>query len=680
MLLEFGFVVGAYVGVRLSEYYIGKEKIKTLSVQTQTSKKCPEIPAKKKVIKNSSSKNLARQVERNYDRYLKTSFLNLGVSSIRQFIFPPIAPLYLVFFIHNSFPVYKIAEKQLTEEKKVQIEMLLVSASLLGLATSQYFAVALGNFFYHFASKIIDKTKERSKKMLKGIFEQLPRTAWVLRDKVEIEIPLEHVHINDIVVVTIGEVVPIDGVIQKGMAMIDQHALTGESQPAEKGLGEKVLASTLVISGKIWVTVEHTGEGTIVAQIDHILDHSAQFHTNLQLRGDKWSDEAILPFFGLSCLAFFLMGPNACLVVLGSHFGNRLRVLAPLGTLNYLEVAVQKGILVKDGRALEGLNKVDTILFDKTGTLTKETLEVGNIILCDDYGEDELLIYAATAEQKLTHPIAKAILNKAKASQLNLPLIDDAQYQIGYGVTVSFKNQVIQVGSIRFMEIEGIPLPAQIETAMTHSHEQGHSLVIVAVNRQVIGGIEVQAVVRPEVKQLISGLRQRGIKHLAIVSGDHKKPTQNLANALGIDEYFYDILPQEKANIVEQLQKQGQSVCFVGDGINDTIAMKKADVSISLTGASSIATDVADVILMEGTLHHINDLFDISQDLSLNLKTSFATLLIPTAINLGGAFVFNLGFTLSLIIKDTMFLAGVGNAMFPLTKLEKKSRLQEIKP
>jgi heavy metal translocating P-type ATPase len=673
MLVEFGFVVGAYVGVRLSEYYDEKQKVKNLTLQTQASQKSPKIPAKKKVIKHAQSKTLARQVERDYDRYFKTSFLNLGVGAIRQYIYPPIAPLYLVFFIHNSFPVYKIAEKQLIDEKTVKYEMVMVFAGLLALATSQYFAQALGNFIYHFASKIIDKTRERSKKMLKGIFEQLPRTVWVLRDNVEIEIPLEHVHINDIVVVTIGEVVPIDGVIQKGMAMIDQHTLTGESQPAEKGIGEKVFASTIVLSGKIWITVEHTGEGTIVAQIDHILDHSAQFHTNLQLQGDKWADEAILPFFGLSLIAFGLIGPNACLVVLGSHFGNQLRALAPLGTLNYLEVAVQKGILVKDGRALEGLNQVDTILFDKTGTLTHETLEVGNMILCADYGEVQLLTYAATAEQKLTHPIAKAILNKAKASQLKLPLIEDAQYQIGYGVTVNFQNQLIQVGSIRFMEIEGIPLPAQIETAMANSHEQGHSLVIVAMNRQVIGGIEVQAVVRPEVKRLISGLRQRGIKHLAIVSGDHEKPTQNLANALGMDEYFYDILPQEKAKIVEQLQKQGQSVCFVGDGINDTIAMKKADVSISLTGASSIATDVADVILMEGTLHHINDLFDISQDLSFNLKTSFGTVIVPTAINLSGAFMFNLGFTLSLIIKDTMFLAGVGNAMFPLTKLEKKS-------
>ncbi|OAD18727.1 heavy metal translocating P-type ATPase [Candidatus Thiomargarita nelsonii] len=494
---------------------------------------------------------------------------------------------------------------------------------------------------------------------------------WVLRDNVEIEIPLEKVHVNDIVVVTTGEVVPIDGLIIDGMAMIDQQALTGESQPAEKEVGEKVLASTVVISGKIWVKVEKMGVDTTIFEINQILTHSADFKTQTQLWGEKLADKTALPFLCMSTLTLGILGPSVGLVVFSANFGNRLRILAPLGTLNHIKLASEKSILIKDGRAIEALNKVDTILFDKTGTLTDKESEVGRIILCgDDYGEEELLTYAAAAEGKLTHPIAKAILNKAKASKLTLPDIDDSKYQMGYGITVSINHKIIRVGSARFIKREGLALPEHIKKAITHSHVQGHSLVMVAVNDQIIGAIEVQTVVRPEVKQIISDLRQRGIKHFAIVSGDHKQPTQRLAEKLGMDSYFYEILPQEKANLVEQLQKKGQSVCFVGDGINDAIAMKKANVSISLTGASSIATDVADVVLMDGTLSHLFELFDLSKDLDINLRTSLGITLVPTAINLSGAFLFNLGYTTAVIIKNMVFFVGAANAMLPLRKLK----------
>ncbi|MCP4142829.1 MAG: HAD-IC family P-type ATPase, partial [Chloroflexi bacterium] len=167
-----------------------------------------------------------------------------------------------------------------------------------------------------------------------------------------------------------------------------------------------------------------------------------------------------------------------------------------------------------------------------------------------------------------------------------------------------------------------------------------------------------------------SDLRQQGIKHIAIVSGDHKQPTQKLAQSLGIDSYFYDILPQDKASIVEQLQKEGKSVCFVGDGINDAIAMQKADVSISFAGASSIASDIAQVILLNGTLFHIAELFEMSKYLEINLRNSFILTTAPTIVNIGGAFLVNFGFTTAIIVKYVGFLFGLGNAMLPLRKLE----------
>lgn len=276
---------------------------------------------------------------------------------------------------------------------------------------------------------------------------------------------------------------------------------------------------------------------------------------------------------------------------------------------------------------------------------------------------------AAAAERKLSHPIAKAILKKAHEENLSLPDIADSEYQIGYGITVRLDNKMIQVGSVRFMTKEGISIPENIEATIAHSQSDGHSLVVVAVDHQVVGLIELQASVRTEVKQIISGLRQRGIQHIAIVSGDHKQPTQKLAEELGMDGYFSEVLPQHKAQIVEQLQKEGKSVCFVGDGINDTIAMKKANVSISLSGATSIAIDMADIVLMDGSLSHLCDLFDLSKSLNANLRKSLVLSLVPGVVNLSSALLLHFGIVISIIITNLFFTLGVKNAVSPLKQI-----------
>jgi heavy metal translocating P-type ATPase len=684
VLLDVGILTSLYIGIRWFENYKEKKQQKNKNrvahsvgkPQSSSAKviieKNMSVPADNNLVKSSPETVAVETLKKKHDHYfLIGNALNLGVATIRQFIYPPLAPLSIVLFSYTLFPEFKKAE-ELIRDRKIGHEILSVSFEVIGLILNQYVLVALNNLFYYASNKIIEKTQDHSKKMLINIFEQLPTKAWVLKDNVEIEIALEELQVNDIVMVNAGEVIPIDGLITQGIAMIDQHALTGESQPAEKGIGEQVFASTIVLTGKIAIKVEKAGNETVFSKVLQILNHSINSKTHLQSRGEKWADQAVLPFLSLSVLTLALLGPYSTLVILSSTFGYRIRILAPLGTLNHLNLAYQKGILVKEGRVLEDLNQVDTFLFDKTGTLTMEQPEVGRIIICGDYDEHEILIYAAAAERKVAHPLAKAILKKAEESKLILPEIEDSKYQMGYGITVSFDHKVIRVGSSRFMSMEGIALPKLVKKAMADSHFQGHSIVMVAVNQTLIGAIELQTVVRPEVKQLITGLRQRGIKHIAIVSGDQKQPTQQLAKQLGLDSYYSDVLPQDKAKIVEQLQKKGQSVCFVGDGINDIIAMKKADVSISLSGASSIATDIAQVIFMDGTLSHLTWLFDISTNLNTNLRNSLVITMIPAAMGVGGTFLINMKVLSVILLKNGFFFIGIGNTMLPLIRKEKK--------
>ena len=350
-----------------------------------------------------------------------------------------------------------------------------------------------------------------------------------------------------------------------------------------------------------------------------------------------------------------------------SCFGQEMKILAPLSILNYLNLASSQHILIKDGRALEALQDVDTVVFDKTGTLTIEQPHVAAIHPCGDLSENELLIFAAAAEYKQTHPIARAIREYAKERQLTLPSIQDTSIEIGYGLRVWLNDQLIRVGSARFMAMEGLTMPAKLEELKAYAHEHGYSVVYVAIDNHIEGAIELHATIRKEAKEVIQALRKRELD-LYIISGDHEKPTKRLARELGIEHYFAETLPENKAELISQLQQQGKSVCFIGDGINDAIALKKANVSISLRGASTVATDTAQIILMDQSLNQLNYLFDLAKDLNRNMKINLITTIVPSGLLVGAIYLTKLHLVPLLLLAETGVLAGVANAMWPRLK------------
>lgn len=674
MLIETGIMISTYFGIRVFE----KVKAKIHSTETNKQLQLSTNKSTDKELTKQEKEQTNEKIHIQIDRRL--SFLSIGLSAVRQFVYPPLAPLSLGLYIYTMIPYIRRVEKSLLEDRKVNIDVLFFTADAIVLTLGQYFTAAVGVWMIHEGAYAVAKAQGRSEKMLVDIFAQQPSNVWILRNNVEIEIPLEQVNTNDILVVNTGEVIPCDGIITEGFATIDQHALTGESQPVEKASGDKVLASTFIMTGRIYMRVEKSGEDTTIAKVGEILQNSAHFKSNVQLKGEEWANRATLPMLLLATgIVLPIFGPASTVVFISTHFGVRVRIFAPLTTLNHIALAAHKGILVKDGRALESLNNIDTVVFDKTGTLTNEQPVVGAVILSDGYSEEEILMYAAAAERKFTHPIAKAITQKAEAEQLILPNIEDSNYQIGYGVTVNHKNQTIKVGSLRFMTMEGLSIPDSIKEIESDIYNKGSSLIFVAIDDKVSGAIEIQPQVRPEVESIIADLRQRGIKHIAIISGDHQEPTRNLAEKLGMDDYHYDILPENKATIVEQLQKEGRSVCFIGDGINDAIAMKKANVSISLAGATSIATDMAEVVLMDGSLSHLSDLFDISKKLDTSLDNALLYSIVPSVINLGGAFMFHFSILTAFLINGTSGLVTLYSVMQPLREIsnDKKAELKK---
>ncbi|MEK8021844.1 MAG: HAD-IC family P-type ATPase [Candidatus Parabeggiatoa sp.] len=314
------------------------------------------------------------------------------------------------------------------------------------------------------------------------------------------------------------------------------------------------------------------------------------------------------------------------------------------------------------------------MLFDKTGTLTMAQPQLSHLYPLQPFDEESLLTYAAAAEYRQTHPIAKAILTAAEQRGLDLPVIEDAAYQVGYGIEVKIEKTVVQVGSARFMQQKGIRLPTEIQDLKNQCDANGHSLVYVALNDNLAGVLELQPCIRPEAKEIIHYLKAQGIE-LYIISGDHEQPTRQLAQALGIEHYFAETLPDKKADLIAGLRASGKFVGFIGDGINDAIALKQANVSISLRGASTAATDTAQIILMDGDLNKLKSLFEIAKAFEANMRTNYLTSMVPGVVCLSGVFLFHMGVVGGLVVSYTGKMVGLTNTMLPLVKHEKTENL-----
>lgn len=593
---------------------------------------------------------------------------SVALAAVSRFLVPGLAPLSAALFVYSVIPSFKNAYRVLTEEKRLGVDVLDAIVVLSCLATNQVLAGTVLGFSLGVARQLVQRTQDSSKKMLLNVFGKQPRFVWLEVNGAEVETPLERLKIGDVIVVHTGETVPIDGEVVDGMAMVDQHTLTGESAPVEKLKGDRLLASTTLIAGKVRVSVTSAGEDTTSAKLARILNETAGYKLRSQSKGEELADRAVAPTLALGALGLLTAGPNAAAAVVNCDLGTGIRMAAPLAMLASLTLSAEHGILVKDGRALELLQKVDTFLFDKTGTLTRERPEVRRVLTYGEHPETRLLQWAAAAENKFSHPIAKAIIDKAQRLGLPLPEIDASQYHVGYGITVGVDGHTVRVGSARFMKHEGIALPPELLREMDAAHEEGNSLVMVAVDDKLDGAIELQAAERPEARQVIAGLRARGAKHLAIISGDHEQPTRRLAKRLGMDRHFAEVLPQDKAKYVELLQKEGSTVCFIGDGVNDSIALKKANVSISLRGASSVATDTAQVVFMEDSLIKLLQLHDVSRDLQRNISTSWGMIVGPNVICVAGAFLAGFGVMHSMLFNQIGGMLALANGLRPLRK------------
>lgn len=609
--------------------------------------------------------------ERQIHRGLYVSALSFGLASAGALFFPPLRLLSLPGLLYTSWQTYRRAYIVVVEKRALDITVFTVLVNTTYIVAGYWVLGAIANTSYFFSLKLLGAVKDRFAQGVATALMQRPQSVWVLVDGKEVQGNLDTLAIGDVVIVRAGELIPIDGLVTAGAATVDQHVLTGEARPVEKMIGDRVMAATIVLTGRLSIAIEQAGAETAVGKLSQILAQTVDFRSSRQLYVQRLTDQLILPISGLAAITWPFLGFTSAAAVLDAHPNRHLNILGGLSLLNYLVAATEQGILIKDGRSLELLSQVDTLVFDKTGTLTQEQPYVTTIHLCSYngqcfYSEDEVLSYAAAAEQHQSHPIARAILAEADKRRLTLPPVDDASYHAGFGVSVSAARRRVHVGSVRFMRMEEIVIPSGIDYLQETSERQGHSLVMVALNGCLAGMVELQTVLRAETQAVLAELRQSpGVRSLVVISGDQAAPTRRLAQEIGADEYYAEVLPTGKAELVAKLQQAGRKVCFVGDGINDAVALKQANVSISLRGAATAATDTAHIVLMDSSLQQLLPLFKMAREFDATTRNTLITILGAGAIGVAG--VYGLGFDLRhmTILDQVSLTIGTGIAMRP---------------
>jgi heavy metal translocating P-type ATPase len=517
----------------------------------------------------------------------------------------PIPPILIgATIILGAIPVYQRAWEAIEKERQLTIDFLDGLALTLHTAQGHFFAPAFMLGLVEGGEAIRDMTARGSERASLDLLGCLNKTAFVIRDGQVVEIPTPDVVPGDHVIVYPGDQIPVDGAVLEGTGIIDQCKLTGESVPVTRREGEEVFASTLLVDGTLTILAERTGNNTRAGVIVNLMQAAPVHDTRVENYAAQVANQFVIPTLLIGTGVGLASGNlNRAIALLTLDFGTGIRVSVPTTILSALTYAARNGVLIRSGRAIEILASIDTIVCDKTGTLTIGHAGVNDIDVMDArFTKDEVLCYAATAEQGLTHPIAEAIVHESKDRQIALKETEDWEYKVGLGAAAKIDGMQIIVGSPRFMKQENIDLE-EYDIRYPDAKSGGQSLVYVAGDGKLLGVIRYSDPPRPESKEVIAQLKRMGIS-LYMLTGDVTRVAESIARNLGMDpnNVVSEAFPEKKVEVVRGLHDGGRTVAFCGDGINDSAALAYADVSVSFAGATDIARETADVVLMEDDL------------------------------------------------------------------------------
>lgn len=499
--------------------------------------------------------------------------------------------------------------------------------------------ITLGKYF-EAVSK--GKTSEAIKKLM-GL---APKNARVFRNGQEMEIPVDSVQLDDTIIVRPGEKIPVDGVVIEGSSAIDESMLTGESMPVEKKVGDNVIGASINKNGSFRFKATKVGKDTALSQIIKLVEDAQGSKAPIAKMADKISGvfvPIVMVLSVLAGLAWYFLGQESWVFALTITISVlviacpcALGLATPTAIMVGTGKGAENGVLIKSGDALETTHKIQTIVFDKTGTITEGKPKVTDIVTVNYMSRDELLRLAASAEKGSEHPLGEAIVNGAEEKNLAFAQTEDFAAIPGHGIEVTIEGSRLLLGNKKLMDDRGISL-GNLGFTSDQLAEQGKTPMYIAKDGTIAGIIAVADTIKPNSIPAIKKLHQMGIE-VAMITGDNKRTAQAIAKQVGIDRVLSEVLPEDKANEVMKLQKEGKKVAMVGDGINDAPALAQADIGIAIGSGTDVAMESADIVLMRSDLMDVPTAVELSKATIKNIKENlfwafaYNTLGIPVAM------------------------------------------------
>jgi Cu2+-exporting ATPase len=538
---------------------------------------------------------------------------------------PAVIALNLPLLLWNSRPIVRRAWTVLRRERRLNVDFLDTLAIAASIIQGNLLTGALIAWLIRLGDWIRDLTAAGSKRAVSMLLEFRQKRAWVLRNGALAAVPASDVVIGDVVVVHHGEMIPVDGEVLEGRALVDQKTITGESLPVMRGAGEATFAATIVRDGQLKIRALRVGAATTAGQIAELVENAPVGDTRMQNHAERFADRVVLPTLALATGTALIAGDiNRFLSLVIVDYGTGIRVAAPTSVLASMTHAARAGIIIKSGRHMERLAEIDTMVFDKTGTLTRGTPAVSHVI---SYGNtldaDRLLALAVAAETRLQHPVAEAIRKRARERALEIPPCEEIAYRVGLGVEGQVNGWYVHVGSERFLRQSEI----RIDRAACDKRaleERGDSCAYVAVDGVLAGLVVYADQVRPESPDVIRRLHAMGVRHTIMLTGDNGVVAGAVGRRLGLSGHLSDLLPADKVDAIRGLQRSGRIVAMVGDGINDSPALSYADIGIAMKHGADITHESADVVLMEDSLWKLVKVVEISRGAVGLIKENYA--------------------------------------------------------
>lgn len=577
------------------------------------------------------------------------------------------APVTIVFMLATTLvagiPIFKNAFEAL-KYKIVGIDALVTIAVTGALFIGEYWEAAAVTFLFMLGDYLESRTIEKTRSSIKALLDLAPDTTRVIRDGEEVLVDPEDVLEGEIVLVKPGEKISVDGMVIEGNAYINQAAITGESLPVNRAQDESVFSGTIVESGYLKVRAERVGDDTTFARILEMVEEAQDKKAKTQKFLEKFSRYYTPGIIVLATLLYLVTRDLVLsLTLLVIACPGALVISTPVSIVAGIGNGAKHGVLVKGGEIMEKLGKIKVLAFDKTGTLTLGKPMVTEVL---PFGieKKELLRIAAIAESYSEHPLGRAIINHVKENIGKIEgNLEDAQIITGQGIKATIEGKDYLVGNRRLLVDNGYILD-KYESILQDEEDKGQTAILIGLNMNVLGIIAIADIVREDAKNLIKNIKSLGIDKVVMLTGDNERAAKAISKELGIDEWYSELLPEDKVKAVISLQEKYGATAMVGDGVNDAPALASAELGIAIGGAGKdVAMETADVVLMSEEIKRLSHAIGLSRATVRNMKQNIYFAIGVAALLLIGVLVKTVNLSFGMLVHELSVLLVIINAV-----------------